>query len=308
MTSKTWIGGHAGNAAGSAANWSPTGAPQPGDNLTVVTGTLEIGGRLAGDTLHLNDPGVAVGPVTLDLNGNANISIDGFLQAGNTLTVNVSGTDHLDATNGFATGSNQRGGTFNLAANSHLYVTGSMSFGYGGLVTGGHGAVLTNNGTLMLGASTIGTGVTGAVATTVNGTGTLVFRGYHSGGGTAEISSKIASTQHVELNPGDNGLTMILSDPKVHALLSVDPVVNRGVVSVVLQGVTADDFTLGDGGTVMLTKGGHAVDTLRVNNVAGAFATTAAFGADSTTITFATHTPQTISLGGSLNGSGGITA
>jgi hypothetical protein len=289
MTSKTWIGGHAGNAAGAAANWSPSGAPQPGDNLTVVTGELAIGGRLAGNTLHLNDPGVAVGPVTLDLYGNSNVNIDGFLQAGNPLIVNVSGTDHLHAPDGFSMGSNQRGGTFNLAANSHLYITGSMSFGYGGLVTGGAGAVLTNNGTLMLGSSTIGTGATGAVATTVNGNGTLLFRGYHNSHGTAGISAKIASTQTVELDQATHGLTMVLDDPgDFRGLLKLDlprdPGSYNALADVVVSGVHAGGVSV-RGNQVMLTNGGKAVDLLRVAD-ASSLKISASDGADGTTLTF----------------------
>jgi hypothetical protein len=156
MTSKTWIGGHAGNAAGSAANWSPTGAPQPGDNLTVVTGTLEIGGHLAGDTLHLNDTTVSGGPVVLDLNGSARVGIDGSLNFGDPLSVNARGQDYLDAAGGF----NAIKGSINLADHARLVVTGSMTFYYGGSLTGGVGSKLTNHGTLDLGPTAVLSAIT----------------------------------------------------------------------------------------------------------------------------------------------------
>lgn len=42
----------------------------------------------------------------------------------------------------------------------------------------------------------------------VNGDGTLAFRGYHNAYGYAEISAQITAAQHVELNPGSEGLTL----------------------------------------------------------------------------------------------------
>jgi hypothetical protein len=53
MTNRTWIGG--GNDKASNPNdWSPTGAPQPGDTLTISSGTMYVSDdNLAGDTLDL---------------------------------------------------------------------------------------------------------------------------------------------------------------------------------------------------------------------------------------------------------------
>src|SRR5690242_12983500 len=103
MTNRTWMGGHDGNDAGSSANWSPAGAPQRGDNLTVVDGTLAISRTdLAGDVLHLTQDYsvVPMGPIVLDLNGNTKLGVDGWHFAGE--QINVAGENRLDASGGLS--------------------------------------------------------------------------------------------------------------------------------------------------------------------------------------------------------------
>jgi len=131
MTPRTWIGGHDGNDAGSAANWLPSGAPQHGDNLTVVDGTLEISrADLAGDVLHLTqDFTVAPKPVVLDLSGNARVGIGGSHYGAQ---INVVGEDRLDAAGGLS----GIFGTIDLAAHSHLVFTGQLNFVYGTALVG----------------------------------------------------------------------------------------------------------------------------------------------------------------------------
>jgi hypothetical protein len=88
VAARTWIGGASNNAA-NPNDWSPSGAPQPGDSLTIGSGTIDISGNdLAGDTLAVS-PGTASGPfevadiaatasATLDLSvllGTANVSV-----------------------------------------------------------------------------------------------------------------------------------------------------------------------------------------------------------------------------------------
>jgi hypothetical protein len=53
MTSRTWIGGGL-DLASTAKNWSPNGAPEPGDTLLMSSGIMNVVGyNLAGDTLTL---------------------------------------------------------------------------------------------------------------------------------------------------------------------------------------------------------------------------------------------------------------
>jgi hypothetical protein len=297
MTTRTWIGGNDGNAAASAANWSPTGAPQPGDDLTIATGTIEIGGRLKGDTLHLTDQALNDGPVTLDLDGNARVSIDGSRITGDPLNINVHGTDYLDAS--VQVGGGTFAGGINLADHSHLFLTGSMRFAYGGQITGGVGSKLTNNGTLDLGSrnSPLGTPnlihpLLGTVSTPINGDGELVFHGYHDGQGYAGISAPVAASQTIELSPEFFGLQMTLGDPgDFHGLLKIDPPRGSHDVDVVVKGVVADNFSV-RGNNVLLTDGGRPVDLLRVAN-AGSMQITPTFAPDATMLTF--HGSSTVS-------------
>jgi hypothetical protein len=276
-TNRTWIGGSAGNDAAAAANWTG-GAPQPGDNLTVVSGTLELHrGDLRDDVLHLVDPNPGGGPVTLNLHGGGTrVGIDGSLFFGDDLTVNATGKDFLDASGGF----NAINGTINLANCAHLFVTGAMDFAYSGAITGGTGSHLTNYGRIEM--------TNGQVSTLVNGSGTLSFVGYHNAYGHSLISAPVTMAQTVELNPGSAGMTLELSDPyNFHALLSVDRVAGHGDVSVQVDGVHADGFSV-NGDRVRLTNAGQVVDVLRVAN-AGALPITATDGAAGTTLTF--HEP-----------------
>jgi hypothetical protein len=57
MTNRTWVGG-GNNQASNPSDWSPTGAPQPGDTLIISSGTMDVSGKaLAGDTLDLSVTG-----------------------------------------------------------------------------------------------------------------------------------------------------------------------------------------------------------------------------------------------------------
>ena len=248
MTSRTWVGGHNGNDAGSADNWSPTGAPQLGDNLT------------------LNLPG----------NG-ASATINGTLFPGEPLTINVAGKDYLNTSSGFQ----EQSATVNLASYAHLYVWGSMDFafgGYAGFVNGGVGSRLTNYGTINLGSGTL--------SAPVNGDGTLVFHGYHNQDATATINAPVTMAQTVELDTGNMGLTVRLADVvDFHALVRIPPTSTGLVhVDVDLDGIKADGFTAG-ANSVTLTSGGQAVETLRVAG-ASTLQIAATYNSDATMLSF----------------------
>jgi hypothetical protein len=265
-----------------AANWSPSGTPQPSDNLTVVSGTLEISRTdLAGNVLNLQDSVVAGGPVVLDLNGDARVGVQGSLFFGDNPTINAAGSDRVDASGGL--GAVQ--GTINLADHAHLIVTGTMQFAYTDTLAGPANAILTNNGTIKT--------ENGNVSVAVNGNGTLGFSGYHDGHGFSLISAPIAGGQTVDLDAAVFGMTMTLTDPgDFHGLLKITQspsVGSAGDVSVVLEGVRATSFPV-HGDQLMLKNGHRTVDTLRIDNV-GSVPISASFGTDSTTLTFLTHRP-----------------
>jgi hypothetical protein len=91
VTARTWIGG-GNNQATNPNDWSPTGAPEPGDSLTMTHGVMDISGNdLAGDTLSLtgNDS------KELDSRAAARLNLSTFGQGD--VDVHVHGTLRLNA-------------------------------------------------------------------------------------------------------------------------------------------------------------------------------------------------------------------
>ena len=115
----------------------------------------------------------------LDLGGGARVAIDGSLQFGDPLTVNVTGIDRLDATGGFDVIGGQG------AAGRHDQCRRARASGdhrhnairLWRLAQRRRRSVLTNNGTLGLGSSNGALGKDGTVSVAVDGHGTLLFRG-----------------------------------------------------------------------------------------------------------------------------------
>ena len=224
MTARTWVGGNDDNNALAAANWSPAGTPQMGDDLTVVTGTLNIANtNLAKNVLNLQDATEGGGPVVLNLNGNARVGVAGSLFFGDNPTFNVTGFDRLDASGGLSAIT----GSIDLAKHSHLVVTGSLEFVYTDSLSGAAGSSIVNNGTIET--------EDGLVSVAVRGTGTLGFSGYHDGAGVSEITSAISHGQTIALDPAVFGMTLTLTHPDTfHGILDIiqPPFPSSGDVSV----------------------------------------------------------------------------
>jgi hypothetical protein len=90
--SKTWVGG-GNNRASNPKDWSPRGAPRPGDSLNMTDGTMKLAGNaLAGDTLSVTGP--AGSTVTIDARHSAEL----HLSTGGLPTVNVDVHGVLDLT------------------------------------------------------------------------------------------------------------------------------------------------------------------------------------------------------------------
>ena len=172
-------------------------------------------------------------------------------------------------------------GTVNLAANSHLVVTGNISFFYAEQLTGDPSGSITNNGSIMT--------ENGTISVPIDGNGTLGLSGYHDGHGFSTISAPISSSQTVELSGRSFGMTLTLADPAdFHGLLKIDPVSTQpSLVTIVFQGVHATSFTA-SGDTISINDGNQTIKTLRVDNISNA-PITANFDGDAT-LTF--HTPM----------------
>ena len=276
MTDRTWVGGSDSNNALAAANWSPAGTPQRGDDLTVVTGTLNIANtNLAGNVLNLEDGAEGGGAVVLNLNGNASVGVAGSLFFGDDPTFNVAGVDLLNASGGLSA----IDGTFDLASHAYLVVTGSLEFAYSDSLSGAAGSAIVNNGTIQT--------ENGMVSVAVSGRGTLGFSGYHDGAGTSEITAAISQGQTIALNPAAFGMTLTLTNPDTfHGILDIvqPPVPSSSDVSVVLDGIKATSFDV-KGNRLILSDGHRVVDTLNLANP-GAVSISATYGTSSTTLSF----------------------
>jgi hypothetical protein len=162
MTTRTWVGGlHSGYNALNAQAWSPAGAPQPGDYLQMVSGVMSVSHYdLAGNELHLGNGQTDAGYNMLNLNDGADVTANAvgrYLNFGDPLRINVTGTNHFAADNLEAVQ-----GTVSLAAHSNLVVTGNLQFAYFGDIVGT--GTITNNGLISI--------AQGDISAHVNGHGT----------------------------------------------------------------------------------------------------------------------------------------
>ena len=162
----------------------------------------------------------------------------GSLFYGDNPTFNVAGYNRLCASGGLTA----IDGSINLAANSHLVVTGSLEFTYADSLSGPANSVLVNNGTIQT--------ADGVVSAPVKGHGTLGFFSYHDGRGEAEITSSIAHGQTVALNPAYLGINLTLTDPSTfHGILDITQQsgASQDTASVVLDGIQSTSFdVMGD--------------------------------------------------------------
>jgi hypothetical protein len=97
-TTRAW-NGHGDNDASNSGNWSPGGVPQPGDDLVITHGTMNVcGSALAGDTLSVAAP-FGAPPIEIDTLAGARLDLHSSLAGGlfTRVDVNVHGTVTLTA-------------------------------------------------------------------------------------------------------------------------------------------------------------------------------------------------------------------
>jgi hypothetical protein len=95
VITKTWLGG-GNNAASNPNDWTPTGAPLPGEQLDIESGTINIAGNaLAGDALTLAYSGVTGSVVNINTSDNATLDLAGGLSRAVSVSVNVAGQLNL---------------------------------------------------------------------------------------------------------------------------------------------------------------------------------------------------------------------
>lgn len=241
----------------SAASWSPTGPPQPGDHLVLSSGVaFELGGDLAGDTL-------TIGPSTL---GTPEFHSATFIMVDATAKVDVLspgggsetdatlvelGRDRLDLTLTAGKLGVAKADIF-LAPGAHVAGTLTTEQGGGHSITiaGGPGSTFANEGsTLSFGSAKIEVPVTGAGSWAVGGFGGL------------EFDSSVGRGQVVTL-VGEDTLT-INAPHRFHG--TVD---NNGYGTIDLNNLVADSYSYKND-MLSLWEQGKVVDTLRLASVNG---------------------------------------
>lgn len=232
---RTWLGGIDQNA-NTAANWSPTGVPQPGDVLTMNGGLMNISGNdLTGDTLNI-ETNNTVNPaaVTLNLsNGAVPMTLDSGQGDAGAVTVNLA--DNTDWIGGANAG--PFGGPVTIQA------TGPQATG-----TWSNTTSLIDNSVL--------------VSANVVGNGSFTTEMAHGTGTKLEFAQGVSAGQTVTITGGQypaNGISTVqVDDPSnYHASTTL------GFGEMILQGVTADSYTY-QNDMLSLYNGSTVVDTLNL--------------------------------------------
>ncbi len=257
MTARTWTGGKAGNQASAAANWSPNGAPQPGDTLTIDHGAMKVTGHtLSGDVLTMR------GNSQIDLTNTTGLSIQTFLAssgpwAGN-VTVNTHGNNHVNVSTAPGRGF---GGSVTIHNSGTL--TGSIG-GFGTNFTLSGGKFYNVNSTAGLdGEHTI-------INADVLGTGVYHVNSYHAPGGAGKLEfiQAVGSGQTVEMDGGLGYSTLQIDHPNQFKA-AIDWRSPNSVID--LNGLAADSYKAHDG-VLDFYHGNRVVDTLRFDGNPDAFA------------------------------------
>jgi len=260
---RKWIGGTDDNNAGNVANWSPNGAPQPGDTLIVGDSTtIKVSDNdLAGNTLSIDYPPNG-GPTPLIEVHNADLKLNATQEVtGGSLTIDASGHDQISFLQPepmiFTP-------TINLADKAQVTLTGDNFF-FEYFFHGGPGSEIVNNGTLFYNqsGSIIDTGLAGHGVVNVNRA--------HDGGAMLEVNGKVGQGQTFDLSSNTFSATLLIDQPKVFdGLVDVqpDPINEFDIASVILKGLHATSFDIKDD-MLRLFDGKKIVDALRLTNESG---------------------------------------
>jgi len=235
MVTRVWIGGGS-DSANNPADWSPTGAPQPGDSLSMSAGTINVtAGSLAGDSLSLVPPAIAPFDATINLTNSA-------------VSLGVGNQSFAIQAIGAASATFVGGNGVGLSANvmlsaASLVMTGTVGFIYG-FDVGGTGRIV-NDGTVTLTNSTI--------STDVSGSGTFDLTRYHDGPGNTEILGSVGAGLifNLEGEGGSFPANLTIDDPfTFQALIEVNPPslpdTADGGDTVKLAGLSATSYTFTD--------------------------------------------------------------
>ena len=254
MTSKTWFGG-GNNNANNANDWSPYGAPQPGDTLDMQAGVMNIRGKdLAGDTLVIGKASTST-TETLNLSNHASATLDLAQFSTDKVTANISGLDALTVNTEFP---NTVQLTVNIADYSTLIGGFHMVFA-SVAVNGGTGSRLVNNGTIGF------VGTSSKIDTSVQGNGTIHASTAQSRAAEVEFGGSVSHGQNVEVF-GDPG-RRLLSHVQIDQPSEFKGSVALGAFGEVdLKGLSnADSYQIKQD-MLSIYSGSHVIEALRLTN------------------------------------------
>jgi hypothetical protein len=255
MTDRTWLGGGNNNAR-NPNDWSPTGAPQPGDTLSMSDGgTMNVrDDDLAGNPVHVGDP-TGTKQETFNLSRHAMLTVVQDFETSSETTINVHGRDTLRFSSVFPSGPQV---IVNLE--SHAKLTASFNMTFGGLtVNGGHRTELINDQSDTL------NGVHAIITPDVLGIGSFRLSNAQGVGGFLEFGRSVSSEQSVSVG-GDPGRDLAsglqIDHPReFHAAVAMRP---QAVVDLVGL-AKADSYTF-ENDMLSVFAGHRRIDQLRLTN------------------------------------------
>jgi len=254
MTDRTWLGGGNNNAR-NPNDWSPTGAPQSGDTLSMINGTMNVrDDDLAGNAVHVGDP-ITGGQDTFNLSHHAVLAVMQNQDTSSDTTVNVSGRDTLRFSSVFPSGPQV---IVNLE--SHAKLTASFNMTFGGLtVNGGHRTELINDQSDTL------NGVHAIITPDVLGIGSFTLSNAQGVGGFLEFGRSVSSEQSVSVG-GDPGRDLAsglqIDHPReFHAAVAMRP---QAVIDLVGL-AKADSYTF-ENDMLAIFAGHRRIDQLKLTN------------------------------------------
>ena len=254
MTDRTWLGGGNNNAR-NPHDWSPTGAPQPGDTLSMFNGgTMNVrDDDLAGNAVHVGDS--AGRQETFNLSHHALLAVVQNVDTGSETTVNVHGRDTLRFSSIFPSGPQL---TVNL--DHHARLTASFNMVFGSLtVNGDDKAKLINDENNSL------SGVHTVITPDVLGIGSFKAGTAQGVGGFLEFGHSVSRDQSVTVS-GDpeRSLATVLKIDKPREFDAA--VTMQAKTETDLVGLAkADSYTF-ENDMLKIFSGNCLIDRLRLTN------------------------------------------
>jgi hypothetical protein len=255
MTNRTWVGG-GNNLARNPDDWSPTGAPQPGDILSMPNGGIMNvrDDDLAGNAVHVGSP-LTLEQETFNLSHHAVLAVVQNADTDSETTMNVSGKDTLRFSSIFPSTPRV---TVNLESHARLTASFNMTFGRVTVNDAPEAKLINDQGDTFAGANAVITpdvlGIGGFTSSSAQGTG-----------GFLEFGRSVSSGQSVTLS-GDTSQRVAsglqIDRPReFHGSVAMRPMSDIDLVGL----AKADSYTFKND-MLSIFAGNRVIDRLRLTN------------------------------------------